>query len=60
MDRDNKKGLDDVGISAFPETKGYANAKLIFDETDKKIVAIIFNANNDTDVNGDKVALGDE
>ena len=60
VDRDNKKGLDDVGISAFPETKGYANAKLIFDETDKKIVAIIFNANNDTDVNGDKVALGDE
>ncbi|WP_251445840.1 S-layer homology domain-containing protein [Vermiculatibacterium agrestimuris] len=61
VDRDNKKGLDDVGISAFPETKGYANAKLVFDtEKTNKIVAIIFNANNDTDVNGNEVALGNE
>ena len=52
--KEDTKGDDGMGITAFDGTTGYANALIVYEDNDanKKIVAIIVNTNSDVDVLG--------
>ena len=50
VDAKDSDGVDDMGISSFDTSTGFANAKIVL--KDSKIIALFVNTNTDVDVDG--------
>ena len=59
VDRDGKKAGDEIGVSAFDTSTGYANVKVVLD-SNGVILAMLVETSGECDIDGNKTPLNAE